>query len=253
MPNMFLVVIEKEYAGEVWSNTHAFTVMPETAEVTEADLVKVIGEGLLSGITDAKTNPYDESEQFVGSVSPLGSIIAFERLLHFEPVQFKRVYITDGKQPNDTTPVFATFPVNFGGLVPLPIGDVIAPLTNVLQIDRVPYGFSSRAGRMQLRACLLRTDVLVGPVDGIDLEPSKVEFITTRIGVAADNSFIYLYYWPGVDQTDIAKYAIPKYAPKGDIYEGKIVGRSLISGLQLDGAKNRQVQRGKKKTTAPAP
>lgn len=251
MPKVALVVIEKEYLGETWSNTHAFLASPVGGPLLPDDLEAIIGGALVDGITDDETNPTVGDPDYVGATSPLAAAIGFERMLHFSGVRFTRVYLSDGKTLEGSSPIFATFPVSFFGLRTLLIGDVVAPLSNVLQIDRVPYGFSARPGRLQLRAALLRVETMAGPVDGIELPPEAVTAVTARVGNAVEESLLNTWFTGfGPDPFDGIKYVIPKYAGSGP-GEGAITGYSYVSGLSVDGAKARQVQRGKKKKVGP--
>lgn len=251
MPKVALVVIEKEYLGETWSNTHAFLASPVGGPLLPDDLEAIIGGDLVDGIGNAETDPGEGDPTYAGGRSPLAAAIGFERMLHYTSVKFTRVYVSDGKTPEGQSPIFATFPVNFFGLLTVNIGDVIAPLSNVLQLDRVPYGFSARPGRLQLRAALLRVETMAGPVDGIELPNEAVAPVTSRVEGARDDSLIGTWFTGfGPDPFEGIKYVIPKYKAAAPD-KGSIVGYSYVSGITVDGAKARQVGRGKKKKVGP--
>lgn len=247
MPQVALIVIEKEYLGEQWSNTHAYLASPVGGPLPPDGLEAIIGGPLVDGITDQETDPNTGPPEYVGSTSPLAAIIGFERMLHFTSIRFTRVYLSDGKTAPGEEPIFATFPVNFFGLRTQNIGDVVAPLSNVLQIDRVPYGFSARPGRMQLRGTLLRTETMAGPIDGIELAPEVVTPTIARVEGAVDDSSMSTWFTGfGPTPFEGIKYVIPRYAGPGP-NEGLITGYSYVSGFSVDGAKARQVQRGKRR------
>lgn len=246
MAQVGLVIVEKTFLGEIWTNTHALAVPGLDPPLNIGGLDEMTGG--VSGFPDAYTDP--SSGSYGGSLSPLAAILGFERLVHGTQVQFTRLYVSDGKTPGSGTGAFATFPLNFAGLG-LDVSDnELAPLSIVLQINRVPVGYSTRSGRLQLRAALTKGEIKAGQIDGVSILPASLDAVTSRIADALTSSNISGLFSTSSDVPQVA-YAIPHYYPaSAGSNAGAISGYSPVSDMVVKDAASRQVQRGRKKTGA---
>ena len=95
MSNVGLVVVEKEYAGEIFSNTYALVNGAFSEEpLTNEDLDAFVGAADI-GFTTSNTNPSNPG--FMGATSPLAAILAFDRMVTDRQVLYRRLYVSDGK------------------------------------------------------------------------------------------------------------------------------------------------------------
>lgn len=238
-----LVVLEKSYGGEIFTNTYAFVVEPDTAlePLSNAGVLAVVGS-FDEPYTDARTDgsgtpiPVDEA--------PLVKAIAYDRLMTSPIVVYSRAYVSDGKTPSGEPSVFASIPLSFNGIDGPPSATTIAPLSIVLEINRVPAGPSARSGRIQMRAALINSEYGASPGTGVALFPAGRTAVTGRNTAAIDGSSIDTCFFSGGDTT---KLGIPKFVSTG-LNKGAISGFSLVSNLTVDEAKSRQVPKGRKRT-----
>lgn len=242
-----LVIIEKTYNGESWSNTHAFSTGEET-ELDDADL-NAIGFPL---VQSGGTDDFGGQGALPSTATFLQAIITFERLLHWNDISFTKVYVTDGKIADlALTNTFAVAAINFGGLASVGTVDpnTIMPGNVALQINRAPFNYSNRQGRMLLRGCLLDNEVRFANRGGVAWTNSEAAAVVqNRVDVAFGNSNIAGFM--GASTTSTVRFCIPKYSTSnvlGGARKGQLISAVPIGGLTLVGPVSRQMKRGKKK------
>lgn len=243
MANIALLVVEKEYVGEVFSNTYALSANdPTTAPFTEQDLIKIIG-----------TVPNDWDAATTGTGAPpvgfpqsaVASCVAFDRMMTFDAVRYRRAYLSDGKTVSGSTPLFATFNLSFGGLAGSSMIN-IAPLSLALQVNRNPEGYSSRSGRILFRGALAMNDVEPAPHDGVQLRPDAVGRMRSRLADAVNNSGMLSLL--SFDNAEDVQLVIPHYNNvAGSAQFGTIVGGTEVLSLTIGDAISRQVPRGRRR------
>lgn len=244
MAQIALVVVEKVFLGEIWTNTHAVAV-PDLSPPLATDGLDAITGGF-TAFPDALTNV--EDPLYGGSGSILCAVLGFEREMMGTQVAFTRMYVSDGKTTGVGTGAFATFPLSFLGRA-LDVGDPeLAPLSIVLQVNRVPLGFSTRTGRMQLRAALTKDEIQAGQIDGVKILPAAVAAVTSRLQGAVNSSALDTYFASGSTLPEVV-YGIPHYAPKSaGSAAGSITDYSPVTDFVMKDAASRQVQRGRKRS-----
>lgn len=250
MPNIGLCVVEKVFEGEAFSNTYALQNGDfNSAPLNNADLTAFVGTAT-AGFGGDETNP--EIGEYLGETSALACILGFDRLMTSGNVAYTRLYVSDGKTPGVPTGAFATFPLSFFGLAMPGAGpETIAPLNIALQINRLPASFSQRAGRIQFRAALVRTELEPFGRDGVTLSTAGQLAALGRFQNAYDTSFIFPELLDPTNYSIAPRLVIPKYAPVGDPNEGAIVASGGCGGFSLGDAVGRQVQRGRRRSPAP--
>lgn len=250
MPNVGLVVVEKTFAGEPFLNTYALQHgIFNAAPLNNVDLTAFRGGGI-TGFNSLNTNP--THEDYAGEDSPLACILAFDRMMTYAGVGYTRLYVSDGKTAGEPTGAFATFPLAFGGLSLLALGeDDIAPLNIALQINRVPASFSQRAGRIQFRAALATNEVKVYARKGCTIKPASRAAVQGRLDAAIATSQIFPELILPDGSGDVVHLVIPKYDDEEGPSKGAIIGAADIGALLLADAVSRQVPRGRKESTGP--
>lgn len=156
-----LVVVDKQVAGEVWSNTYGIGLGagPYSVQPADADMIAFGAGGDFSDTATANTaSPFADV---------LHAIVNFERRIHDDEVQFQRIYVTDGKRNFDysTTPpgevinsyFTASLSFNATGNVDVE-GGVATGLVSLLAAKN-PLGFSARRGRCFYRLCLNDSEI----------------------------------------------------------------------------------------------
>lgn len=249
MPNIGLVVVEKTFGGEAFSNTYALQNGPfSSAPLNNADLAAFVGTAT-GGFGGDETNP-EVSGDYLGETSPLACILGFDRMMTSGNVQYTRLYVSDGKTPGVPTGAFATFPLSFFGLAMAGAGpETIAPLNVALQINRIPASFSQRAGRLQLRAALVRTELEPFGRDGVTLSTAGQLAAIGRLQNAITQSFIFEELFEPDTAAAGPRMVIPKYSAVDDATLGAIIGSGDIANFQLGDAVGRQVPRGRRRSS----
>lgn len=154
MGNGALMVVEKQVAGEIWSNTYGLGLgtAPYNLEPDTAAFVAWGASGPLDGPGLANANaPF---------ATIIQAILNFERRLHDDEVQFVRLYITDGKKnfvgspPAEVPNAFFTATLNFAATgVNGAANDIMSGLITLLAAKN-PASYSTRRGRCFYRMCL---------------------------------------------------------------------------------------------------
>lgn len=248
MANVAIVVTKKRWGSKEFSNTWA--VMDGTeylnTTLTEAALVRLMGDALGTQLDGQNTNPQDDN--YLGEGSVIAAILGFERQMIAQPVIFTGVYISDGKTPGDGTGMFTTLSFSFPGLAPIINGEDVAPLNCVLQLNRVPAGLGRHAGRIQLRAALAKGDIAADSGDGVTFVTGRRAAIELRVRDAWLASELFNYTFAGgtapVPETQLV---IPQFIAPGLPNAGAIKGASRMLGVAVDEAAGRQTKRGKKR------
>ena len=239
-----LVSVQKTFMGEDWINTYAVS--------TNNDLTPGFGDdylaALLAGketISDGFTTPGDAL--YAGGNSALFALIGFERLLHFNTVEFTRVYISDGKN-NSQSPgnKFAVFDTSFNGLRAIG-SEGPAPGSICLQVNRVPASYSSRRGRLFYRLVVARSQVGAGANRLVDFATPAVRTLyESLVRDCLDASFLAEFLSAG-PQAQQQALAIPKYVPDNLPGAGQLDGGTPVADLIVRNIVPRQVKRGRKK------
>lgn len=241
-----LVLIQKEYNGEVWTNTHCFST-GAPLELDDSDLDEI---GFPSLVVDMDV--WSGGGAYTPTGAPfLAALLAFERKITLAPVSFTKMYITDGKQEDIADPnTFAVRSFNLPGLAPMGgVADTqLVPGSIALQINRSPFGYGNRQGRMQLRGCMIDGDVRFATRGGVDFTDAAVRAVyNTKLANVIEASGIGAYF--GL-VTEGVGYCIPHYAPKDaapPLKYGQLVGATPIASLSVAGPVSRQMRKGKKK------
>lgn len=234
-----LIVIKKAVDGEEFSNTYGFSHESGLAQLGPADLNAV---GAATEITDTNTTPSLTDAPFL-----LHRLIGFDRLLTHTSVTYTEVYITDGTR-NETDPgnVFFTAPLDFVGLwsSPNPVPGPIA-----LLIQRVPFGFSARKGRLYMRTALDESEIRLGGDQLITWQtPGTRTTVINRVNSAVSTSELNLHFEDGFGGND-PRLVIPQFEEVA-LPNGK-TGRNLVGGtpivrLTAYRPNARQVKKGRK-------
>lgn len=246
MPPVAIAVVEKTFVGAKWSNTHGVAIahLASNIALTNAHIAQMVGSAD-DGFTDVNTDP--DNAAFAGPTSILAAILAFERRMHPPQVRFTRLYLSDGSTPGAGTGLFATFPLNFAGLRSLGSASDIAALNNVLEVNRVPRGFSARVGHLQLRACIGKSSLLASAGDGVELDPAGLLDAQAALALALTDSSLSDYFDPDSNAGGSVIYVIPKYAPATVITHGAVSFYNLVQTLTVNQAMSRQLRRGKRR------
>ena len=240
-----VIVIKKQFQGEEWVNTHPFSVNGD-GSLTNDDLVAI---GMDRDLSNAGTTPGNIAfGDGVGPVPLLYAVLGWERLMHFDQIQFTAVYVTDKLENSAVTDLgantFAVKPLGFNGLRGTAAS--IAPGNITAMVNRVPAVFSRRAGRMYLRGCLYMQAVaflgrgLLGWANN-DARNDFETLLTNSVNSSGLNAFFQGGL--GLGEVGIGRYRRGLQVPpldEGDLYE--VV---QIEGLRSMGPVSRQVKRGR--------
>lgn len=241
-----LIVVEKQLAGELWSNTYGFRVGPDSgAPLTETDIQAI---GFEVPVLATNTDPND-TVNYRGDDFLIHSIIGFERLFHYTGVEYVRIYITDGKKnPLPLNSVFATIDVNFNGLRAFSTGVSSAPGTITLQVNRVPAGIGIIRGRLFYRAVLRDEDIAFGSTRTVDFRDTTTR--TTYENLIANSvvsSGLVNYLNTGTPPDPCL--AIPRYGPDGTPEADQLISVNDVGSLVVRNVVSRQVKRGRRRST----
>lgn len=246
-----LVKIVKEYAGEEYENVWCVgTGANDDTGFTELDWNGYTG-GMT--VTDANTDYTADGDALKDGDSIIHSLIAFERFLSFTPVQFKRLIAWDG-QENGLLSTFATLPLNFYGLRPLPDGEEknMAAGGITWLINKTANVFGRRAGRIYLRLSLAESEVRAGGKALLDWEDSlKAAVAATRLNAGVLESGLDKFMNDGSNAAS-SQLMIPRYSPRVAGVPGS--GGILTSGAPVKALSSqrpnlRQVKRGRKRSS----
>lgn len=241
-----LVVVEKQLQGELWSNTYGFRVGPDSgAPLTETDIQAI---GFEVPVLGTNTNPAD-TPNYRGDEFLIHAIIGFERLLHYDSVEFVRIYITDGKKnPLPLNSVFATIDVNFNGLRQFGTGISSAPGTITLQVNRVPAGIGILRGRLFYRAVLRDEDIGFGANRTVDFSsPTARTTYENLVANSVIGSGLINFLNTGTPPDPCL--GIPRYGPDGTPEADQLISVNDIGSLIVRNVVSRQVKRGRRRST----
>jgi hypothetical protein len=241
-----LIIVQKELQGETWVNTHAF----DTGGVPglgDDDMIAIGMDLILTGL-----ELYLGGTGFEAATAKLiSAIIAFERYIHLAPINFKSVYVTDGKITTIGDPnTFAVAALSFQGTSTMFGGpdETIVPGNVAYQVNRVPAGFSARQGRMFLRGTLTDNAVRFAGRGGVDFTTAVFhDAANARVQSAVAASGLDRFFGAGQDGV---VYGIPQYARTaitGVQREGQLIGINPVGSLVGMNPVSRQMKRGKKR------
>lgn len=240
-----LVIVNKEAGGEQFSNTHALYTGDPAVIPSDANLT---AWGAGSDLGDVATNGSLAAE------NPLQAIVTFERLMHYDDVNFLSIYVTDGKrnrilglnQPN----AYFTAALSGKGLVGgTEAAETVVPGNITWQINRNPTGFSARKGRLFLRLCIADSDVKFGgPKLLVWTATTSADGFRTRLSNGLVTSNLSSYFVGGANAAT-AIYGIPHYrtfaGPGTALGELEtVIGCASMASV---GPAARQVKRGRKR------
>jgi len=244
-----LVIVEKEFSGERWSNTHCLRTSLLNEQASDEDMI-AIGAG--SPLTAATTDAAPATVH-----NPLQAILSFERQMHRGSVQFVNVYVTDGKRNFDANGnpvpgnVFWTSGLAFSGLQPSPADGVMAPGAVTLMVSRNARGFSSRKGRLFIRGLVTETEIRMAGPKLLDFQDaaSRASYENILAAAVTNSDLAGLLDVGGTP--DFPDYAIPEYERADPTAIPPVKGGQLIdshgcAGLTVAGLAIRQVKRGRK-------
>lgn len=247
-----LVSIVKEFDGEEWENVYCVgSGDNDDIGFTELDWNGYTGT---IPINAAETNPASASAGTLSGDSIIHSLIALERLLHFDVVNFKRLFAWDG-QENGVFSTFAAVPLNFAGLVPQPGGGIpdIAPGGISWLVNKTPAVFGSRAGRSYYRLCFGDAAVKPGGRSLLDwTSPTAAAAQAAVLAGAITSSGIDNFFF-GATNTASSELMIPRYTARVPGVPGSggvLVAAAPIAALTSQRPVLRQVKRGRKRPAA---
>ena len=238
-----LVTITKEIDGEQWSNVYAVGTDGSLNETISVDDMITIGAN--QPITDDTTNP--AHLDYLGNTFILHALLGFERAVHFQPVSFTNIAVTDGVKGSS---VFAVIPLSFSGIRSTSGGGVesIMPGNVTLLVNKTPNSFAVKSGRSFYRAVLFDGAVKFGGKWGIDWESDamKVSFQGTFATAVTDSNLDQ--YMSGGTSTASQVFAIPHYAVRTASNAGDLVSGTAITNLVVQRPVSRQMARGRKRS-----
>lgn len=246
----FLVRIVKEFAGEEWEQTYCVQAGASTDPGFSEDDWDT-ATGAVGSFTDANTKPTDGT--YLGGSSLIHALIGFERTIHYNAVNFVRVFAWDGiaNAPDDST--FTTAPLGFTGLRTLPGGGLpdVAPGNVAWLIAKRPGDFGVRSGRASYRLCLADYEVKPAGKRLLDWTSNTEKTAAeTRLSDAVADSLLGEYMIEA-EIGDNAVLAIPQYWPDtAPLFPGSLRGSHKCNGLVSRYPQSRQVARGRKRKVA---
>jgi hypothetical protein len=249
---MGIVTIEKTFNGsKPWANTYAFSTGVQ-AGLTEADLIDI---GASLPMTAANTESGNAAFQ-AGAAPLLHVLVAWERMLHFQPTIITKVTVSDGTKnsaPTDIGPLasqFASIATSLPALRATGAGgeNVVEPGNVALRCQRVPSTFSSKPGTLWYRACLTESMVKLGGAKLITWESPEA-------ALSANNSFAVYLTQTGMRRffstgAETIKLGIPKvvnWIVVPPVDQGDLVAVRPISDIQPVGPASRQTTKGRRR------
>lgn len=244
-----LITVQKEYQGEQWINTHAFSTGAPTA-LDDSDIAEIGWE-----TASADWNAHTGGTGFTaGTEGLVGCILAFERNMHYTGILINKIYVSDGKQEDIADPnTFAVATVSLPGLRTMggTAEEMILPGSIALQINRQPAGYSARQGRLFMRGVLQDSQVRFASRGGVDFTTSAIrDGNNVFVNLTINQSGLSRYFSGGALPV---QYCIPHYQKKEDDPAGKggkLIGVTQVAKLVMVGPVSRQMKRGRKRVTA---
>lgn len=248
-----LVIVDKSYSGEVWSNTYGIGLgaAPYNVEPADADMVAFGASGVFDDAATANAaSPF---------ATVLHAILNFERRMHYATVQFTRIYVTDGKRNFQGTPpaevpnAFFTASLSFFGLVTAPAAGVALSGLVSLMVARNPTGFSKRRGRAFYRLVMDDTYVKAEASGLIDYTDAAVAALAdSRVQTALTGSGLSNHF-AGGSAVAGGVLLVPHYSrfvPAHGTTKatgGEMINGTPIASMHAIRPAGRQVKRGRKR------
>lgn len=239
-----LVTIKTTLNGEEWSNTWGLRV-GETGNVpiTDEELATIMG---YAPLTDETTSPGADTTPYAGPLSPLAAIIGFHRLVTYEQATVSSLYVSDGRK-NGALSVYATLGLGFPCLRPNSVPDSIVPLSLIWDVTRNPGLYSTRPGRLQLRAALADSAVKPGTRSGVQWTDSAwPASMATLLATSVANSNIDHYFSGSFEETP-SDIGIPHYG-NSLLQPGELIDVVPMISLTSNKPASRQLTRGRRRS-----
>jgi hypothetical protein len=240
-----LITVHKSGYGRVWSNTYGLLVNTTAGRVDQAQLTTAY-DAIAQPVTADSTNP--ASGDYAGSPDWLTALLAFERLLHFDTVNFDSVVVNDGTTPGTPTGPFFSIPLGFPGLRHLG-GGLIAPLNITALIDRVPTTVGVRVGHIWYRGAILAPETAPGTRDGVTWASSGDK---TAYQALIDDSIIAsnfsAYFGPPSTPDTPITIGYLEYATVPGTPSKVIDGGHPCNAYRANSPQSRQLPRGRKRS-----
>lgn len=250
--SVFLCEVEKTFKSESWVNTYGIRTTgggdPDEVGLAEADVDDVLPNGA-DDLSDAATEVGNAG--FQGESSIIAAIVAFERQIHAtcgDQLLITNVKLTDHIFE---TEAFVNFSLSLNCLRNLGAVSTVAGGSNCALVERSPAGFGARSGHIWYRGALYESEITF---DGFRLlglsDPATYR---AMIIDAADDSHLSDWFW-GTTHMPGHKLVIPTYQPKGSggvgaPHPGDLIGYHGWAGIGTVVARERQVQKGRKRPT----
>lgn len=249
-----LVVIDKSWQGNTWSNTYAFSAnvaAGSTLALTADDLIQI---GATQPFTVDNTDARPPSgAAYLGGEFLLHALVGFERLLYNSEITIDRVYVTDGREnPGTSSALYAAVPTLLPGLSPEDVNG-IAPGSITLLLNRTPATLGQRPGRLYLRGVIADRAIsfggnkLVRWTDALSRQGATGFILTSLLNAEVPN-YYNLGSSPNV-RLGIAKYASPLFTTEP--ITNDLVAVAPIAGFSVVGPVARQVNKGRRRPTLP--
>lgn len=244
----FILKITKEFEGEEWENTWG-VITPGGSAPSFTNTDWQTASGSVNEFSTATTNPGDGG--YEGGQSLIHAILAFERLMHYTPVNFVRLFAWDGIENSEAASTFYSAPLSFAGLRALAgagsTSITVVPGAITLMLARQPVTFGVRAGRLFLRMCMQDVDVRPGSGRLLDFTDATVRSTYQTLVSTSLNSSMLTSWMSDPSPVDGVHPGIPQYAPRNAVNEGDLVSMTRMSNIVVRYPSVRQVQRGRKR------
>lgn len=243
-----LVTITKSMDGQEWSNTYGISVGSDDGALTLADLEGIVATNPSAGLTPATT--YVDDPAWAGATSIIAALIGFERVLHYSPVTFTRVNISDGATPGTPTGTFWSQNLNLTGMRDNggPVAaDAVAPLNVAFLVNRNPAALSIKPGRLYYRACLLDLQVRPGSRVGVTWRAdTDASAMVAYLALAVSSADLGAYMASPVTTLPTIYLSIP-HISQGIGTEGQVTSGSPVSSFSVNKPVSRQLTRGRRR------
>ena len=244
----FLVSITKEYEGEEWSNVYGVITDGPTSEVgLQLDDWNTASDGNFP-INTGSTTPGAPS--FRGDTSMIHALVAFERQIHFDAVNFVRLFAWDGLENPEESSNFIAVPLAMTGVRENQGAGTEVPGNVAWMVAKQAANFGWRSGRSFYRLCMVDADVRAGGKRLLDWNSAASKLAYNDIlsnALVASNLNLYA---SGGASAGTAMLGIPSYHPRNTLLEGQLRDVGAVLTLANRHPVSRQVQKGRKRPAA---
>lgn len=245
-----LIVIDKSFQGETWSNTYAFSVGNPPLNVGTLSQTDLFDIGATQPFTFDNTDPRPPSApDYLGGDFLLHSLVGFERLLYSPDITIDRVYVTDGREnPSTGGALYAAIPTQLVGLANENVAEIL-PGSVTLLLNRVPATLGQRPGRLYLRGMLSEGAVSFGGNKLVRFANATARQVVNNIIFTSQlNSEVGNYFVNG--SSNNVRLGIAKYASALNTTQpitNDLIAIAPISGFSVVGPVARQVTKGRRR------